>query len=169
MTTFFYLMTLGVMQLLYRQYSQLVSQVNCSWPLPAQSFLVPGPTELMTIFFCLTSHASPSMVSQVNCCWSLPAHPFFASSPKPTSTVPLPLCTYSLPWKHVLTSYCAAMDASIALVCARTHTHQFHKIMMTALIWNWKDMNALSMYVIWWQYIYKTAGIHAYTKIMRQV
>jgi hypothetical protein len=31
-----------------------VSRVNCCWPSPAQSFLVPSPVEHMTTFFCFT-------------------------------------------------------------------------------------------------------------------
>jgi hypothetical protein len=54
MTIFYYSMTLGVVQFL------LSNQINCSWPLPAQSSFVWSPVGLVTIFCCLTtlSHAT---------------------------------------------------------------------------------------------------------------
>jgi hypothetical protein len=48
---FFCLMILAIVQL---PCSSHLVWINCCSPLPAQSFLVPGPTGLMTIFFVTT-------------------------------------------------------------------------------------------------------------------
>jgi hypothetical protein len=59
-----HVMTVGVFSELHSQetfvghilviHDQFVCRVNYCWSSPAQSFLIPGPAGLMTIFLCLT-------------------------------------------------------------------------------------------------------------------
>jgi hypothetical protein len=62
------------------QYSKLTGLtsklLNCCWTLPAQWFLVPNPTRVMTIFYCLTALGAFRPLSnslnwsgRVNYCW----------------------------------------------------------------------------------------------------
>jgi hypothetical protein len=65
--------------------NQTVCLVNCCWPLPAQSFFVPSPMGLMTVFYCHDSGSDATPLGQpnsspVNCCWTWPAQSFLVLS-----------------------------------------------------------------------------------------
>jgi hypothetical protein len=52
---------------------------DCCWPSPAQWFLVPSPTGLMSIFYCLTALGAFWLT---DCCWASPAQWFMVRVPR---------------------------------------------------------------------------------------